>query len=252
MTHAGAVFKHHVDAMMHELDDGLAAVSQVVDPATGTVTLAFQPSLGTWLVPHLISSFRAEHPNVRFDLRPKRDELTTAVQHRSEIDLELSTLRPYDPSVEWTRLTRETLKLAVPHDHQFAARSTIKLAEAATEQFVGIAATSVLHRQSAELCREAGFEPAVGFVGHDLAAVHGFVAAGLGVAIVPAMRGGLSEETFGAVRLLDISDVLAFREIGLGWSTERRMLPAAELFRAHVLKKARAGHLRTTEPIGTT
>ena len=46
MTHAGVAFKHHVDVLMHELDDGLAAVSQLVDPETGTVTLAFQPSLG--------------------------------------------------------------------------------------------------------------------------------------------------------------------------------------------------------------
>jgi DNA-binding transcriptional LysR family regulator len=245
MTHAGAAFKHHVDAMMHELDDGLAAVSQVVDPATGTVTLAFQPSLGTWLVPHLLSSFRVGHPDVRFDLRAKRDELIPSVQHRTEVDLELSTLRPADATVEWTQLTREPLKLAVPLGHDLAAMSHVRLADVADEMFVTIVATSLLHRQSADLCLEAGFEPTVAFEGHDLATVHGFVAAGLGVAIVPAMRGGLSEATFGAVRLLDITDVYAYREIGLAWAAGRRLLPAADLFRTHVLESARAGQLTT-------
>src|ERR687894_1584963 len=70
MTHAGVAFKRHVDSLMHELDDGLAAVHQLVDPESGTVTLAFQPSLGTWLVPDLIASFRADHPGVTFLLRP--------------------------------------------------------------------------------------------------------------------------------------------------------------------------------------
>ena len=42
-----------VDALLHELDDGLAAVAQLADP-DGTVALAFQHSLGTWLVPDLI------------------------------------------------------------------------------------------------------------------------------------------------------------------------------------------------------
>src|ERR1700710_3305095 len=51
MTRAGAAFKRHVDAMLHDLDDGLAAVSQLVDPDTGTISVAFQASLGTWLVP---------------------------------------------------------------------------------------------------------------------------------------------------------------------------------------------------------
>jgi len=29
MTHAGVAFKHHVDALLHELDDGLAAVHEM-------------------------------------------------------------------------------------------------------------------------------------------------------------------------------------------------------------------------------
>ena len=74
MTHAGSVFKHHVDALLHQLDDGLAAVSQLIDPDTGTVVLAFQQSLGTWLVPDLVRSFRATRPGVGFRLTQVRDE----------------------------------------------------------------------------------------------------------------------------------------------------------------------------------
>src|SRR5687768_15208660 len=32
VTHAGRVFKRHVDGMLHRLDDGLAAVNELVDP----------------------------------------------------------------------------------------------------------------------------------------------------------------------------------------------------------------------------
>src|SRR5467141_3885081 len=74
LTQAGAVFKRHVDAMLHQLDDGIAAVSQLIEPDTGTVALAFQQSLGTWLVPDLVRSFRAAHPGVRFQLTQSRDE----------------------------------------------------------------------------------------------------------------------------------------------------------------------------------
>ena len=55
MTHAGSAFKRHVDSLLHQLDDGLAAVSQIIEPETGTVSLAFQVSLGSWLVPDLLS-----------------------------------------------------------------------------------------------------------------------------------------------------------------------------------------------------
>ncbi|MGO9216489.1 MAG: LysR family transcriptional regulator [Streptosporangiaceae bacterium] len=76
LTQAGAVFKRHVDAMLHQLDDGIAAVSQLIEPDTGTVALAFQQSLGTWLVPDLVRSFRAAHPQVTFQLTQVRDVCT--------------------------------------------------------------------------------------------------------------------------------------------------------------------------------
>ena len=84
MTHAGAVFKPHLDALLHHLDDGIAAVSQLIDPDTGIVALAFQQSLGTWLVPDLARSFRTAHPGVRFRLTQSRDEPDFADPGRRE------------------------------------------------------------------------------------------------------------------------------------------------------------------------
>src|ERR1700748_2157396 len=73
MTHAGSVFKHHVDAMMHQLDDGIAAVSQLLEPESGA--RAFQHWLGACLRPSLVGSCRGAHPRVRFELTQVRDEL---------------------------------------------------------------------------------------------------------------------------------------------------------------------------------
>src|SRR3984893_226252 len=74
MTLAGTVFKRHVDVMLHHLDDGIAAVNQLIAPDSGTVALAFQQSLGTWLVPDLARSFRTAHPGVGFRLTQSRAE----------------------------------------------------------------------------------------------------------------------------------------------------------------------------------
>jgi DNA-binding transcriptional LysR family regulator len=240
MTHAGVAFKRHVDAVMHELDDGLAAVQQLVDPETGTVTLAFQPSLGTWLVPDLVGRFRAAHPGVRFALQPKRDELATALHPRGEIDLELSTLRVASQRIRWRSLAREPLHLAVPAGHPLADRRRLGLAEAADQPFVAIRPTSLLRRQCDELCARAGFTPEVAFECDDLPTMRGFVAAGLGVAIVPAVPDAVADPAGGPVHL-EITDDGAAREIGVSWAVERRLLPAAELFRAHVLERAGGG-----------
>ena len=240
MTRAGSAFKRHADAMLHQLDDGLAAVNQLIEPETGTVAVAFELSLGTWLVPDLVSSFRAGHPHVQFELKQVRDELVSSVLGRGEVDLQISTVRRTDPTVQWRQLTVEPLRLAVPSGHPLARRARIRLAEVSSEPFIMLRPTSLLRQLCENLCEDAGFRPTLGFEGDDLPTVRGFVAAGLGVAIVPALREGSPETVTGPLHYVEIADPLAIRGIGLTWSTERRLLPAAELFREHAIGRATA------------
>jgi len=243
VTQAGAVFKQHVDNVLLELDDGLAAVQQLIDPATGVVALAFQASLGSWLVPRLIGSFRADHPNVRFVLGQARDEFVPDMLEAGKVDVGISTVRTCDPRVRWQWLMSEPLYLAVPGAHPLADRSEVRLSEVSTESFVMLRRPSPLRDQIEQLCHNLGFQPQLAFEAEDLPTVRGFVTSGLGVAIIPATQDGPAALAQAVVRLVQITDAPAFREIGLAWSAERRLLPSAEAFRQHVVDQARAQHL---------
>jgi LysR family transcriptional regulator, transcription activator of glutamate synthase operon len=246
VTQAGAVFKQHVDNVLLHLDDGLAAVQQLIDPATGVVALAFQASLGAWLVPRLIGSFRADHPNVRFVLGQARDEFVPGMLEAGKVDVGITTVRTSDPRVRWQWLMSEPLYLAVPGAHPLADRSEVRLSEVSTERFVMLRRPSPLRDQIEQLCHNFGFQPELAFEAEDLPTVRGFVASGLGVAIIPATQDGPAALAQAVVRLVQITDAPAFREIGLAWSAERRLLPSAEAFRQHVVDQARAQHLPQT------
>ncbi len=123
LTRTGEVFKPHVDRLLAELRDGLDAVAQFVSPETGTVTVAFQQSLGSWLVPDLLGSFRAAHPGVGFRLTNARDELHGLPLDGGAADLEIGTrrfrtgpeaTRPGDLAVRTQRIGNEPLRLALP------------------------------------------------------------------------------------------------------------------------------------------
>ena len=234
-THAGSVFKRHVDAMLHGLDDGLAAVNELVDPETGTVTVAFQLSLGTWLVPDLIGRFRRAHPRVQFSLEQSHDAQGSSLLAGGRVDLELTARRPRNPAVHWERLFAQPLGLAVPEGHHLAGRSEISLREVADSAFVMLRASWALRALTEELCSDAGFVPAVAFEGDDLSVVRGLVGAGLGVAVVPLAASEGSDGRPAGERLVRLADPGASRDVGLAWSRERRLLPSAELFRRHVL-----------------
>ncbi|MCK0112503.1 LysR substrate-binding domain-containing protein [Ornithinimicrobium sp. F0845] len=247
MTHAGAAFKRHVDALLHELDDGLAAVEQLVDPEAGTVTLAFHASLGSWLVPDLLSSFGREHPGVRFSLHAQPGLVATAAGPSTGVDMELTTSRPHGPAVRWAHLVEQPLCLAVPADHRLASGrvadravtgggAAVDLTDVSGEPMVLLRPGWALRETTEELADRAGFTPNVAFECEDLATARAFVASGLGVSVLPAPSPG--EQSSAQVRYLPLRDRRAVREIGLAWSAEHRMLPSAALFREHVVEAA--------------
>jgi DNA-binding transcriptional LysR family regulator len=233
-THAGTVFKHPVDSALHRLDDAVAAVAELMDPETGTITLAFQLSLGTWLVPTLVSEFRRSHPHVRFRLRASDDAVGSPILTEGRVDFEFTARRPDSPDVHWEHLLSQPLALAIPAGHRLADRGEVSIAEAADEEFVMLRPTWILRALTDRLCASAGFAPRVSFEGDDLPVVRGFVEAGLGVAVVPVpVRNVHPAES--VERLVPLTDKGAHREVGLAWSRSRRLLPAAGLFRDHVL-----------------
>ena len=256
LTRTGEVFKPHVDRLLAELRDGLDAVAQFVSPEAGTVAVAFQQSLGSWLVPDLLGSFRAAHPGVGFRLTHARDELHGLPLDGGATDLEIGTrrfrtgaeaTRPGDLAVRTQRIGNEPLRLALPATHPLAARpgKGIRLADVAAESFIGLRPTSALRQLGDDLCAAAGFRPKVVFEGDDLSNVQGLVAAGLGVAIVPAPRVGSPVAGPGPVLYLPILDQGAERDIYLTWPADKPLLPAPELFRRHVIDTVRAGRIRS-------
>ncbi len=241
MTYAGSAFKRHVDALVNSLDDGLAAVGEIVDPESGVVTLAYPLSLGSWLVPGLVGAFREQHPRVRVVIERtavgEDGRISTQLATR-RADLELTAARVAGQGVVWQHVLDEPFVLAVSTDHPLAGRSEVALAEVAEEPFVLRAPPSGMRQQTLDLCRAAGFIPAVAMEAEDLPTIRGFVAAGLGVSVVPA-QGLPVPATFARTRLLPLTDVGAHREVGLAWVDGRPLLPSAEAFRRFVLASGR-------------
>ena len=149
-------------------------------------------------------------------------------------DLELTAARVAGQGILWQRLLVEPLVLAVALGHPLARRDAVSLSEVAGEPFVLRAPPSGMRRQTLELCAAAGFVPAVAMEAEDLPTIRGFVAAGVGVAVVPA-QGLPVPTTFARTRLVPLTDPEAHREVGLAWLEGRPLLPSAETFRHHVL-----------------
>ena len=160
MTRAGAAFKPYVDRALHELDDGIAAVSALASPDTGQVSLAYERSLGTWLVPRLIADFRGVYPLVRFDLEPILDErLTLGLPAATDFEITTASRRSRTSSGVGSSSSRSRSPSGPATG--WSTPSDVELREVADEPFVMLRPTYALRATCDELCRAAGFEPTV-------------------------------------------------------------------------------------------
>ena len=235
LTPAGRELARHARDTLDSYERGIRSVQDITAPDGGFVPVAFLHTLGTWLVPELIRQFRAERPQVRFDLRQHGDAGLIDDLLGGVVDLAITGDRPRLPQLESRRLFLEPLGLAVPPDHRLAGRRTARLADVADEQFIVLKPGVSLRAVTEALCAEVGFAPRIGFEGEEVETLRGLVSAGLGVALLPEPRGGAAP----VAPSLRITDVRASREIGLAWVRERSLPPASLHFREHALAMSR-------------
>ena len=86
-----------------------------------------------------------------------------------------------------TDLLDDPIYVLVPSSHKAAKRRAISLGELSEESWISSTRRSSCHQFVTRACREAGFEPQIGFESDDHGVWQGLVAAGMGVALAPAL-----------------------------------------------------------------
>lgn len=230
----GRAFLEHAERILAEDEAGRRAIAELASPQTGTVALAFLYTVGNWLVPRLLLSFRAEHPRVRFHLVQGGNTANLQALERGEVDLVITSPRPSAPGLAWRALRTEHLYLAVPAGHRLARRKRVRIEEAGAEPFVATRQGTGLRESTEQLWRRAGIEPRIAFESDDVPALRGLVAVGLGVAVLPRSRtydGRVDESVEPWLRHIPIAGPDASRVLGLTWREERWASPAVTAFR---------------------
>lgn len=237
----GRAFLDHARRILAEEEAGRRAIAELTSPQTGTVALAFLYTVGNWLVPRLLLSFRAEHPQVRFHLVQGGNAGNLEALERGEVDLVITSPRPPDPSLSWRALRTEHLYLAVPTGHRFAARKRVRMEEAAAESFVATRQGTGLRESTEQMWQAAGMEAKIAFESDDVPALRGLVAVGLGVAVLPRSRnydGTVDDSAEPWLRYIPIAGPHASRVLGLAWREDRWASPAVTAFRDSVADTA--------------
>ncbi|MCP2324507.1 DNA-binding transcriptional LysR family regulator [Hamadaea flava] len=189
LTAEGREFQPYAEAVLDRLAAARRGLDDLRGLGSGRLRVGAFPTAVAALVPRALAGFRTAYPNVRLSLV---EGLTPRLLDRlaaGDADVAVVSTSPVDEfeteRFELHHLLDERLLVAVPRDHRLARRRTVRLAELAEDAFIAGSATAENTLLRASL--PSGFEPRIDIVAAEWTGKFGCVAAGLGVALVPAL-----------------------------------------------------------------
>jgi DNA-binding transcriptional LysR family regulator len=200
----------------------------MVEGGIGSLRVGTFQSAGARLLPELMRRFRADWPNIQVVLIESASdpELLSSVERG---DLDLSFVMPPLPEGPYAvaELMADPWVLLVPAGSHLAARAEpVSLREAATLPLIGSRLCRSRDQVHAHFAAR-GLQPNYVFHSDENNTVHGMVAAGAGVALIPKLAHDPNDER---VVALELGPKVPSRQIGLAWHRDRYRSPAAAAF----------------------
>jgi DNA-binding transcriptional LysR family regulator len=190
LTDAGRVLVAHAEAAIARLDEAERELAAIAGLEGGELRLASFPSASATVLTEAVSIFHRRHPKVRLSVADAEPEQSLPRLRAGELDLALTFDYAAVPTSEERDLDRtlvltESMHLALPKGHDLADRPVVPLIEFEDVEWLCGSRPSSCGEVVFAACRSAGFEPRIGFESDDYHVMQGFIAAGLGVTLLP-------------------------------------------------------------------
>jgi DNA-binding transcriptional LysR family regulator len=231
LTQYGQTFLIHVERALQEIANGKQALVNLSEPDQGVVSLSFLHSLGSYLVPVLLSNFKKKYPKIQFNLNQNNSALLTNELIDGDTDLCLCSTLMTTETLGWVSLCSEELFVIVPSKHPLAKRKSIRLEEIVHEPFITFKPMYGLRLLGDQFFKTASIRPKITFEGDEIMTVASLVAANLGVALIPHIPGLEYLE----IVFIPVSAPLCTRPLGIAWNTNKYLSPAARKFQQFII-----------------
>lgn len=231
--------------VLDEIDAIHVAARENIDPESGTVHLGIFPTLGPYLLPHVVPRIRQLFPQLELLLVEEKTEVVLEQLHDGKLDAAVLAEPIMDAQLHSHFLFEEPFMLAVPRHHELARQSSVTPAELEGRDLLLLEEGHCLRDQALELCHTAGAGERHGFRATSLETLRQMVAADVGITVLPTLAVQPPIAQAPNVQLIPFRDQAPHRRISMFW---RKNSPSHKLLEklAGVLSQLPPGLLDAT------
>jgi len=177
--------------VLEQAQDIREIAKQGKDPLLGSLRLGIIYTIAPYLLPSLVRVLHARAPQMPLHLRENYTERLREMLKQGDIDAAILALPFEEPGCAIEPLYDENFVVAVPRDHAWAQRKSLKAADLKKEAMVLLGTGHCFRDQVLEVCPELnryagsdGMQKT--FEGSSLETIRQMVASGVGVTVLPA------------------------------------------------------------------
>lgn len=184
---------------------------------SGTIRLGLPPTIGPYLLPHLVPRVHKAYPGLKLYVREEVPHGLPARLQEGQHDVIVMPLPVMADDLVSISLYREPLYLAVPADGPLAKFDILERRDLEGQAVLTLESGHQLHEQVEAICEEFGAVPLSNFEGTSLDTLRQMVGMGMGISFLPALyvHGTLAKDR--SIKILELKGRSIYRTIGMLW-----------------------------------
>jgi DNA-binding transcriptional LysR family regulator len=199
-TPAGLLLAHRAGDLLSHAAETETALAALLAGESGILRVASFATAGAELIPPALAAVRANLPNLQISVRVVENEDALSLLRNGALDLAVvEAHEPADGQASADEddlirhpLTTDPFRLVLPAAHPLADRDPLELADTATQPWISVRCEIGCCRAATQAAfNAAGFTPRRTVEADEYWPAQGFVAAGLGLALIPRLALGI-------------------------------------------------------------
>jgi LysR family hydrogen peroxide-inducible transcriptional activator len=240
LTEVGREIAQRAREVLNEVDQIRSIARRTLDPESGTVRLGIFPTLGPYLLPHVVPRIRERFPRLELLLVEEKTEVLLRQLREGRLDAAILALPVHDDQLHAEFLFEEPFLLAVPEQHELAQRKALKLDDIADQSLLLLEDGHCLRDQALEVCHRAGASEKSGFRATSLETLRQMVAANVGMTLLPTLAVKPPVARSENIHLLQFRGDAPSRRIAMLWRKSSALAPFLKKLSAVVRDLPRA------------
>ncbi|WP_114194752.1 DNA-binding transcriptional regulator OxyR [Edaphovirga cremea] len=186
-TQAGLLLVDQARTVLREVKVLKEMASQQGETMAGPLHIGLIPTVGPYLLPHIIPMLHETFPKLEMYLHEAQTQQLLAQLDSGKLDCAILALVKETQAFIEVPLFDEPMQLAVYNGHPWADREQVAMAELSGEKLLMLEDGHCLRDQALGFCFQAGADEDTHFRATSLETLRNMVAAGSGITLLPSL-----------------------------------------------------------------